>query len=133
MDSKNSLISIITKQQELYDRRATNPNPVAKPGTSEHERGTALDLAAYRQGKRIDNREIAEAAAAHGLHWKGDADPVHFSLQPDLASRGGEVTGESRRRLAAKIHGGVPVLPAAGTDTSGASGGKSDAERFTLL
>jgi hypothetical protein len=33
------------KQQWLYDNKRTPTNPVAKPGTSAHERGNALDIA----------------------------------------------------------------------------------------
>jgi len=32
------------KQAELYANRATNPNPVAPPGTSQHELGNAIDV-----------------------------------------------------------------------------------------
>src|SRR5690606_3681515 len=32
------------QQQALWDRRAANPYPVARPGTSPHERGVAVDV-----------------------------------------------------------------------------------------
>ena len=32
------------EQQALWDRRATNPYPVARPGTSRHEHGNAADV-----------------------------------------------------------------------------------------
>lgn len=34
------------EQQKLYDQRKSNPYPVAKPGTSRHERGLAWDSVA---------------------------------------------------------------------------------------
>ena len=62
-------------QQRLYDDRGTNPYPVARPGTSQHERGRAVDVP----------RSFAARLAAVGLRaglcrpWP-DTDPVHFEL-----------------------------------------------------
>ena len=39
-----SLISHTAEQQALWDRRGTNPFPVARPGTSLHEHGNAADV-----------------------------------------------------------------------------------------
>lgn len=62
-------------QQALWDRRGSNPFPVARPGTSAHERGVAIDVP----------RSFAPALAAVG-HQVGlcrplpTSDPVHFEL-----------------------------------------------------
>jgi hypothetical protein len=63
------------RQQALWDRRATNPFPVARPGTSAHERGTAIDVP----------RSIAPSLAAVGpsiglCRPLPTTDPVHFEL-----------------------------------------------------
>jgi hypothetical protein len=61
------------EQQVLWDRRHTNPYPVARPGTSDHERGVAVDVAAAA----VD--DLATVAAAVGLCQPLPvADPVHF-------------------------------------------------------
>ena len=39
-------------QQRLYDDRANNSNPVARPGTSNHERGLAVDIAGMTPDQR---------------------------------------------------------------------------------
>ena len=61
------------EQQALWDRRHTNPYPVARPGTSDHERGLAFDVA------RADVPSLLAVAAAAGLCQPlPDSDPVHF-------------------------------------------------------
>jgi LAS superfamily LD-carboxypeptidase LdcB len=61
------------EQQALWDRRHTNPYPVARPGTSDHERGLAVDVA------RADVPSLLAVAAAAGLCQPlPDSDPVHF-------------------------------------------------------
>ena len=62
-------------QRALWDRRATNPFPVARPGTSSHERGTAIDVP----------RSFAGVLAAVGpqvglCRPLPTSDPVHFEL-----------------------------------------------------
>ena len=47
------------EQQALWDRRHANPYPVARPGTSDHERGLAVDVAARRWPAVL---AVAEAA-----------------------------------------------------------------------
>jgi hypothetical protein len=57
----------------LWDRRHTNPYPVARPGTSDHERGLAVDVG------RSAVAELAAVAARAGLCQPLPAtDPVHF-------------------------------------------------------
>lgn len=61
------------EQQALYDRRHTNPYPVARPGTSDHERGLAVDV------PRGSVAELSTVAEAAGLcRPLPRADPVHF-------------------------------------------------------
>ncbi len=62
-------------QQALWERRASNPFPVARPGTSAHERGTAIDVP----------RAFADTLAAIGpsvglCRPLPTTDPVHFEL-----------------------------------------------------
>jgi hypothetical protein len=62
-------------QQALWDRRATNPFPVAPPGTSAHERGEAIDV------HRSDAEALAAVGPAVGLCRPLPAsDPIHFEL-----------------------------------------------------
>ncbi len=61
------------EQQALWDRRHTNPYPVAPPGTSDHERGLAVDV------ERAAVDELASVAGAAGLcRPLPESDPVHF-------------------------------------------------------
>jgi hypothetical protein len=61
------------EQQALWERRATNPYPVARPGTSDHERGLAIDVP---RGEVDDLRRVAGAAGL--CQPLPAADPVHF-------------------------------------------------------
>ena len=61
------------EQQALWDRRATNPYPVARPGTSDHERGRAVDV------PRAAVEAVLGVAEAAGLCQPLPvSDPVHF-------------------------------------------------------
>jgi hypothetical protein len=61
------------EQQALWDRRATNPYPVARPGSSDHETGLAVDV------PRGAVPEVLRVAAEAGLCQPLPAsDPVHF-------------------------------------------------------
>jgi hypothetical protein len=60
-------------QESLWARRATNPYPVARPGTSDHERGLAVDV------PRGFVAQLLSVADAAGLcHPLPESDPVHF-------------------------------------------------------
>jgi hypothetical protein len=62
-----------SEQEALWEARATNPYPVARPGTSDHERGLAIDV------PRSDVPELRRVAPAAGLCQPLPAtDPVHF-------------------------------------------------------
>jgi hypothetical protein len=63
------------EQQALWDRRHDNPYPVARPGTSDHERGVAVDVA------RSSVDDLVAIAPVTGLCQPlPEADPVHFVL-----------------------------------------------------
>jgi peptidoglycan L-alanyl-D-glutamate endopeptidase CwlK len=74
------------QQAALYANRASNPNPVAAPGTSKHERGLAVDLVAVSGGS---SAAIGAAGESIGLVWGGRwnrPDLPHFELPADFAS-----------------------------------------------
>lgn len=61
------------QQQALWDRRHTNPYPVARPGTSDHERGLAVDV------PRAAVDDLVAVAGEAGLCQPlPETDPVHF-------------------------------------------------------
>jgi Putative Flp pilus-assembly TadE/G-like/D-alanyl-D-alanine carboxypeptidase len=65
------------EQEALWERRHTNPYPVARPGTSDHERGLAIDI------PRSDVPAVLAVAAGAGLCQPlPDTDPVHFVACP---------------------------------------------------
>lgn len=63
------------KQAELYANRASNPYPVAPPGSSMHEKGLAIDVPADFVPR------LLEVAPKAGLcqPYPGD-DPIHFEV-----------------------------------------------------
>jgi D-alanyl-D-alanine carboxypeptidase/Putative Flp pilus-assembly TadE/G-like len=62
-----------SQQEALWERRATNPYPVARPGTSDHERGLAIDV------PRAEVADLRRVARAAGLCQPLPvADPIHF-------------------------------------------------------
>lgn len=72
------------KQAWLYNRyiNGLQEYPVAPPGTSDHERGLALDVVS------TDTNKLVELLTAAGLSWAGPSDPVHFYLGgPQIASQ----------------------------------------------
>lgn len=73
------------KQAALYQRYLAGlmPYPVAPPGTSDHERGLAIDVVSTNPD------ELVALLTAAGLFWAGPSDPVHFSMvSPQIASQG---------------------------------------------
>ena len=69
-------------QQRLWDQRHTNPYPVARPGTSAHERGIAIDV------PLTTARSLAPLARLTGLCQPLPiVDPVHFVLCPTTPTR----------------------------------------------
>jgi D-alanyl-D-alanine carboxypeptidase-like protein len=67
----------IAEQQRLWDNRASNPYPVARPGTSRHQEGRAADVT-------IGGRAIQDVIGAAELRAAGLAplsgDAVHVEL-----------------------------------------------------
>lgn len=62
-------------QRRLWEGRATNPYPVAAPGSSQHERGLAIDV------PRTFVATLLTVAADAGLCQPlAASDPVHFEL-----------------------------------------------------
>jgi LAS superfamily LD-carboxypeptidase LdcB len=67
----------IEEQQRLWDNRASNPFPVARPGTSRHQSGRAADVTIG--GRPIQDVIGADELRAAGLNpLAGDA--VHVEL-----------------------------------------------------
>lgn len=68
------------KQAELWRDRATNPFPVAPPGTSKHERGLAFDMTLADESQRPAANTVMEK---HGFRWGGTfkrPDPIHYEM-----------------------------------------------------
>lgn len=63
-------------QTKLYNRylAGLQSYPVAPPGTSDHEKGLALDVVSTNPDK------LVALLTEVGLFWAGPDDPVHFSL-----------------------------------------------------
>ncbi len=93
------------RQAALYANRASNPYPVARPGTSKHEMGLAVDLVSTGARSSSISAAIGEAGEAQGLRWGGrfsKPDAVHFELPTsggDLVSDGSNVSNQSQSGL----------------------------------
>lgn len=70
-------------QAKMYANRASNPYPVAPPGSSAHM-GFATDFSGYKPEKLQAIRELAkEVGLVYGGNWSGKTfDPVHIQLGP---------------------------------------------------
>lgn len=87
------------KQAWLYNRwlQGLQAYPVAPPGTSDHEKGLALDVVS------TDTPKLVALLSSVGLSWAGPADPVHFSLVgPQIAA------GDEFQSYEAEVGGVVP-------------------------
>jgi len=104
------------KQAWLYNRwlQGLQAYPVAPPGTSDHERGLALDVVS------TNTPALVALLTNAGLFWAGEADPVHFSL----VSHRGENTSKSGVRasyvseVGSKLPAFLDYIPALGSITS---------------
>jgi len=72
-------------QKRLYARYLAGkwPYPVAKPGTSFHEKGLAFDLSSDLGTPGL--QRLGALAKAFGIRWGGDfhtPDPIHFQFGP---------------------------------------------------
>jgi hypothetical protein len=63
------------QQEALWERRGSNPYPVAAPGSSLHERGLAVDVPRGFVGELLTVAD--EAGLCHPLP---QSDPVHFTV-----------------------------------------------------
>lgn len=70
-----STVRTRAEQEALYAKalRGENPYPVARPGTSRHERGLAIDLVSR------DNAALGKVWNAVGGRWSPQ-DAVHFEI-----------------------------------------------------
>jgi hypothetical protein len=82
-------------------RMQANGLPIAMPGKSEHQEGSAGDIEVRKNGRKLKYSEfgpIIPLAQARGLHQlKGD--PVHFSFRPSAGPRirtAAELTASTR-------------------------------------
>lgn len=74
------------EQIKLFGKRGSNPNLVAKPGTSLHEKGMAADISPEVPAAFLDQ---------YGLHRPfGSKDPVHVEINPksSYTPKGASVT-----------------------------------------
>lgn len=112
------------EQQALYNNRANNPYPVAKPGTSKHETGNAADVLV--DGKPIQDAVDPLALQAMGLvPLKGDA--VHVELGTPSYVNGGIVGG-----AAGAIAGAGDAINSGANAAAGAAGNvAADAAKAT--
>jgi LAS superfamily LD-carboxypeptidase LdcB len=68
------------KQEQLYANKGNNPYPVAKPGTSKHEHGLAIDVGFTGAHTDQDYANFAAIMNKNGVNWLGARDKVHFEL-----------------------------------------------------
>jgi hypothetical protein len=71
------------EQQALWDARASNPFPVARPGTSMHEQGLAVDVPL-----EAVPRLLAVGRDAGLCQVLPQTDPIHFEPCPPTSLRG---------------------------------------------
>jgi uncharacterized protein YcbK (DUF882 family) len=103
------------RQAALYANRANNPYPVARPGTSKHELGLAVDLVPTGARSSRISAAIGETGEAQGLRWGGrfsKPDAVHFELPnggSELVLDGSNVIAQAKEQAT-----GVRVIAAFG-------------------
>ena len=78
--SFNYVFRTTEEQTVLWNQRHSNPNPVARPGTSRHESGFAFDInvRSLSAGQRTQLRQIANDNGFSGIA----KDPPHFQADP---------------------------------------------------
>jgi hypothetical protein len=78
--------------------------PVAPPGTSDHEKGLAIDAVS------TDPQKLVALLTSAGLSWAGPSDPVHFSLLS--RPKGSQAAFRSyREEVGHKIPSALSYLP----------------------
>lgn len=83
-DQQKALYDAYTKKLDQWQFNgadpAHKPSPVAKPGTSEHEEGIAVDINTLAQpGTR---KWIAQNCAAYGWYMTAHDEPWHIAYYP---------------------------------------------------
>lgn len=97
-------------QAALYAQGRTKPGPIvtnAKPGSSWHNYGLAIDLGLFKAGKYLDESspaqadklyaEIGKIAAKHGIEWGGTW--VKFKDTPHFQVTFGKTLAELRAKM----------------------------------
>lgn len=82
-------------QQRLWNNRASNPNPVARPGTSPHEFGVAVDatpLPRTNASWSVLYDEAKKAGLVLGRDFR-KTDPPHFELPGFVHGANARFTG----------------------------------------
>ncbi len=95
-------------QERLYANRKNNPYPVAKPGSSRHESGSALDLGVTG----MTQEAMAQLASKRGLKWAGNKDRVHFDYVGDNANDFSAALAERRAAMTPRRQGWDDVAAA---------------------
>lgn len=81
----NSMFRSYAEQEHLYNEYlAGRGNLAAKPGTSRHEFGCAVDLKVNGSSKNWQTAELGRYAQTIGMRWGGNTinEPWHFDLDP---------------------------------------------------
>ncbi len=73
----NSAYRSHQEQVNLWNDRKNNKYPVARPGTSRHEKGRAADLGIPPEYRDQANQVLS----AHGWEWHGPSDEVHYDYK----------------------------------------------------
>lgn len=76
-------------QERLWANRFNNPNPVAPPGSSNHEKGLAIDVSSSTAAAM----EKSGVLSKYGLVRPHSNDPVHIELAGSSISSGNTETG----------------------------------------
>lgn len=112
-------------QTRLYNRylAGLQEYPVAPPGTSDHERGLALDVVSTNPEK------LVALLTSVGLTWAGPSDPVHFTMvaRPKAAqSEIGQAYSSYREEVGSKVPTALTWIPGLGSIL----GAVADPEKF---
>ncbi|MCW2112472.1 hypothetical protein QIH87_14290 [Bradyrhizobium elkanii] len=110
-------------QARLYADRANNPNPVAAPGTSLHERGMAADIG----GMTSEQRAILPQ---YGLAQPVANDPVHVQLAAGSPGASDDATLPAGAR---PTQGALPTAEAVAGAAPRVSPGPGTAAAFQIL
>ena len=91
------------EQSNLYANKGSNPNLVAKPGTSQHEYGNAADIS-----PSVPNSFLSQ----YGLHRPlGKKDPVHVEADPNFKNSSVTVSGAPTSNNFADLWEQTPTAP----------------------